>query len=232
VTLVLIVVIVANSTTTSQSPSTGAVITTSLSTEKVTFKDDFSNRAGGWDDAGSKRVGGHYSNHAYRLYADPAVGDLAVGSPRKATRVYPSAPPNLRIAVDARPIAGSDQDVGYHIFCRADEKNGAYAFIIWSGYVAIAKYDSSGYHELKTADTSAAHANATNRMQGECTTVEGQQAVHLVFSVNGQVVADVTDTQNPFQTGTVGLGVKAGTNAHKAEKAVEAEFDNFVVTQV
>jgi len=178
VTLVLIVVIVANSTTTSQSPSTGAVITTSLSTEKVTFKDDFSNRAGGWDDAGSKRVGGHYSNHAYRLYADPAVGDLAVGSPRKATRVYPSAPPNLRIAVDARPIAGSDQDVGYHIFCRADEKNGAYAFIIWSGYVAIAKYDSSGYHELKTADTSAAHANATNRMQGECTTVEGQQAVH------------------------------------------------------
>jgi len=232
VILVLIVSIVTNSNTTSHPPSAGATITTSLSTEKVIFRDDFSNRAGGWDDAGSKRVGGHYSNHAYRLDADPAVGDLAVGSPRTATRVYPAAPLNLRIAVDVRPVAGSDQDVGYHIFCRADEQHGAYAFIIWSGYVAIAKYDSSGYHELKTADTPAVHANATNRMQGECTTVEGQQAVRLVFSVNGQVVADVTDTQNPLQAGTVGLGVKAGTNAHKAGKAVEAEFDNFVVTQI
>src|SRR6266542_441141 len=55
--LVLIVAITANSGTTS--PPAGAAITTSPPTKAVIFKDDFSSRAFGWEDAGSKRTGGH-----------------------------------------------------------------------------------------------------------------------------------------------------------------------------
>jgi hypothetical protein len=78
-------------------------------------------------------------------------------------------------------------------------------------------------------NTPAVDAEATNRLQAECTSVEGQ-AVHLVFSVNDQRVAEVTDTENPLPTGTVGLGVTTGDT--KGASAVEAEFDNFAVTQI
>jgi hypothetical protein len=71
--------------------------------------------------------------------------------------------------------------------------------------------------------------NAYNLLQAECTNVGGQQGVHLAFSVNGRIVATATDTNNPLMTGTVGLGVVTG---RPVDKPVEAEFDNFVVTQI
>ncbi len=52
--------------------------------------------------------------------------------------------------------------------------------------------------------------------------------MHLVFSVNGRIVAAETDTDNPLRTGSVGLGVAN----HDATTPVEAEFDNLVVKQV
>jgi hypothetical protein len=61
-------------------------------------------------------------------------------------------------------------------------------------------------------------------MQAACTSNEGQQAVKLLFWVNGQRVAEYTDTDTPFLTGTVGLFVTT-------DKATEAEFDNFVVNR-
>ena len=65
-------------------------------------------------------------------------------------------------------------------------------------------------------------------MQVACASVEGQQAVHLLFFVNGRLVAEYTDTEDPLLTGTVGLEV--GT--FEAKSAGVAEFDDFVVTQV
>src|SRR5829696_7507719 len=125
--LLLIVAIVANSGTT-PSP-TGAAITTSPPTKAVIFKDDFSSRASGWEDDGSKRIGGHYSNGSYRIYLGSA--NESVGrAPLNASSVYPSAPPNLRIDVDARRLAGG-QDTGYGVGCRADANGNAYAFSIW-----------------------------------------------------------------------------------------------------
>jgi len=228
VLLLLIVVIVANSNTTS--PPTGAAITTSPATKAVIFRDDFSSRASGWEDTGSKRTGGHYKNGVYRIYAEPVTGGSSLGSaPVNASSVYPSAPPNLRIDVDARRLAGG-QDTGYGIRCRADANGNAYAFGIWDDSIQIAKYldHAPWYILLKNVGLEALHVNAKNRLQAVCTSAQGQQAVHLVFSVNGRVVAEATDTKNPLPTGTVGIFVANGPDA---KTAVEAEFDNFVVTQ-
>jgi hypothetical protein len=51
----------------------------------------------------------------------------------------------------------------------------------------------------------------------------------LAFTLNGQVIAEATDKTDPFETGTVGLFAAPGSGS---KKAIEAEFDNFVVTQL
>jgi hypothetical protein len=74
------------------------------------------------------------------------------------------------------------------------------------------------------ASTPEIDGNATNRIQATCTTDE-QAGVRLVFSVNDEMVATAVDTENPYETGTVGLAVGEDGGASGAE------FDNFVVTQ-
>jgi hypothetical protein len=204
-------------------------IITISNTEAAVFEDDFSSRASGWDDAGQEPRGGHYTNGAYRIYADQERNEGAEGStPRNEGSVYPSAPPNVRIEVDARKVAGSDREGGYGIFCRDDSKrDNGYTFQIWDKDVAIEKYFDfgPGYKTLtEHFNVPAVNATGTNKMQAACTTDEGQQAVNLVLSVNGQKVAGYTDTETPFLTGTVGLFVTT-------DKAMEAEFDNFVVNR-
>jgi len=229
--LVLIVAITANSGTT---PPPAAVITaTSPSTRGVIFQDDFSGRASGWDDAGTNRIGGHYTNGAYRVYAAPVPGGGSVGGvPRMARSVYPSAPQNLRVQVAARRLTpAGDRDIGYGIVCRYGENTGFYQFTIGNDYVDIAKSSNIGsdWVQLRVAGLPAIDVNATNRLEAVCTRGRGQQAVHLVFSVNGKKVAEATDTKNPYGTGTVGVFAATGRDA---KTAVEAEFDDFVVTQV
>jgi hypothetical protein len=57
---------------------------------------------------------------------------------------------------------------------------------------------------------------------------EGQRTVQLKFFVDGDLVAEKIDTENPLATGSVGLLVATGgTTMHP----IEAEFDNFVVTR-
>jgi hypothetical protein len=224
VLILLIVAIVANSGTTP--PPTGEM-TTSPPTTAVIFQDDFSSRANGWDDTGSKRAGGHYKNGAYRVYTEAvADGTGEGGAPQNASRVYPSAPPSLRIEVEARMLTG-DQYGTYGTICRVTEERG-YSFAIGDGFVTIVKYTNSGsYDELANKDTSAINTNGINRVQTVCSS-QGQQAVHLVFSLNGKKVAEATDTKNPYLTGTVGVFAATGPDA---KKAIEAEFDNFAVTQ-
>jgi hypothetical protein len=226
VLILVIVAIVANSGTTP--PPTGAV-TTSSPTQAPLFEDNFSSRAFGWEDAGKKPIGdhgGYYKNGAYRFYSEP-VGIWAA-HPENASTVYPSAPPDLRIEVDARRLAG-DQEAGYGISCRSAEDSG-YAFLIGDKVVGILKITAASIENLVVRNTQTIDADATSQLQAECTAVEGQQAVHLVFSVNNHKYAEVTDTKNPLLTGTVGLGVATGNT--KSASAVEAEFDNLVVTQL
>lgn len=54
-------------------------------------------------------------------------------------------------------------------------------------------------------------------------------SVYLNLYVNDEIVAEWTDEANPLPNGTVALFVATGP---KAKTAVEAEFDNFAVTQL
>jgi hypothetical protein len=231
--ILLIVAIVANSNTGSSEPPE-TVVATSPPTKAVIFEDDFSSQASGWVIIPSGAARGNYENGAYRISAEPvSTGRSPVSAPTNANRVYPSAPPNLRIEVDARRLAGA-QDTGYGFACRASEK-AEYSFTIWNDgsnkpFAQIGKFldHAPWFDSLDDGALDALNVNEKNRLQAACTSVEGQRAVHLVFSVNGQMVAEATDTKDPLLTGTVTLEV--GTGPH-AKNAVEAEFDNFVVTQ-
>jgi hypothetical protein len=218
--LLLVVAIIANSGTSS-------------STMGIVFQDDFSSRAGGWDDAGDKRAGGHYTNGAYRIYAAPVPPDGGgeQSFPRKASSVYPSTPQNLRIEVAARRLPGSGgQDTGYGIICRNSESTGGYQFTLGDSYINIAKYSNANSYwvPLATGGLPAIDVDATNRLEAVCSS-EGRQAVRLVFSVNGKKVAETTDTKDPFSTGAAGLFAGTGPDS---KTAVEAEFDHFVITRV
>jgi uncharacterized caspase-like protein len=218
VLILLIITIVANS---QKTPS---------SADSVIFQDDFSSRANGWDDAGSNRAGGHYHNGAYRIYAKPVRdGKAEGGAPKSASSVYPSAPPKISITVEAQRITGG-QDTWYGIACRADANNGDldYVFLIGDGHAEIGKEDASGYHTLRGVDTSTLDADAKNSLDADCTGDEDSGSVYFNLYVNGEKVVEWTDDANPLPTGTVGLFVATGP---KATTAVEAEFDNFAVTQ-
>jgi hypothetical protein len=51
--------------------------------------------------------------------------------------------------------------------------------------------------------------------------------VRLVFSLNGQIVAEATDSDQPLPDGTIGIRVFA-----LGQTGIRAEFDNFVVAPV
>jgi hypothetical protein len=231
VLILLIVAIVANSGTTP--PPTGAAITTPPPTGKIVFQENFSSRAYGWEDEGKRPIGGYggyYKNGAYRFHLEPISGGTSEGSaPRKNTSLFPSAPPNLRVDVKARRLAG-DSDTGYGIACRAAGRADSYQFLIGDGYISIAKsLDHDPYYTTLKEAAPAVDINASNRLQAVCSSDEGQQAVHLVFWVNGEKVAEATDTKDPLLTGTVGVFVATGPDA---KTAVEAEFDDFAVRQI
>jgi hypothetical protein len=103
--------------------------------------------------------------------------------------------------------------------------------MIWDNDIEISKFlnHAPWYMTLKNAPLGALNVNAKNRLQAVCTSEQGQQAVHLIFSVNGRVVIEATDKTAPFPTGTVGILVATGPDA---KTSVEAEFDNFAVSQL
>jgi TIR domain len=191
------------------------------------FSDDFSSRANNWNETGGERDGGHYVDGAYRIHTTWAEGHFSDhGFPRNARSVYPTAPRDVRLAVDARQLTGAGQDAGYGIACRADGAQSYYQFAIWQGQAVIAKVipQEPYYVELRST---AVEPQRANRLEAICTTEEDGQRVRLTFLVNGRQVAHATDRDRPLSSGTVGLLVATGGSS--AEE-IEAEFDNFVVT--
>jgi hypothetical protein len=151
---------------------------------------------------------------------------VAGGRPTSASIIYPSAPAKLSIKVDAQRLAGQ-QDTWYGITCRADANTGtpAYVFLIGDGYVSIGKDEASGFHSLKGIQASTIDADAKNHLDADCNGDE--ESVYLNLYVNGEPIIEWTDDANPLPIGTVGLFVATDTDT-----AVEAEFDNFSVTQL
>ena len=232
VLILLIVVIVqvvssgSSSCSTSPSPvDSGPAPFPPLATAAI-LQDDFSSTKYGWTDKVMHCMSAHYGNGAYLVFSGISNRSI-VGEPMKASKVYPSAPPNIRIEVDARIVSGQGEDAGYGIFCREGENgDNGYVFAIWGTFVAIDKYRNGGYSQLQTHNNSAVHVIGNNLLQAQC--INKGQGVYLVFSVNGQKVAEATDTDKPLLTGTVGLGLELGN----VNKPIEAEFDNFVVTHI
>lgn len=213
--VVLLLAIVATVANSDRTPSPKA---------EVIFRDDFSSQAARWEDDSTEPMGGDYTKGAYRISV-PAPTGGRMSLPTKASRVYPLAPPNLRIEVEGRMLPQSDKESGYGIRCRVDGEN-AYEFTVTNNDATIWKAGADD-RLLKDETTRPVDPRALNRLQATCTNVEGQRAVHLVFSVNGRVFVDYTDTKDPYLVGTVGIVVWTT----KAKEPGVVEFDNFVVTQ-
>jgi hypothetical protein len=240
VLLVLIIALVANRGTTpsptgSAAPSSvagvpatsppAATITSPAADKPVLLRDDFSSRAAGWAGDGAAAEGSGYVGGAYRISAPPAPKGSGAGSvPKKASRVWPSAPPSIRIAVEGRKLAESDQSMGYGILCRVSG-NDAYVLTVNNGYATIEKWGK--YAELRKAETQV-DLYSTNELQAVCTGDDGGQAVRLELWVNGEKVVAATDTDSPLPPGGVGLVV----TTYQTTRSSVAEFDNFVVAHV
>jgi hypothetical protein len=232
VLLLLIVLIVANSgaepqtqSGTTASPTTGAVTTTTVPpTTKPIFQDNFSSRKSGWEGDGSQASGAGYANDAYRVSAPPSAEGSGAGSvPRKASRVFPSAPANLRIEVEGRRLPASDRSMEYGILCRINsDENDAYAFTVSDNYADIARLGN--YRKLMDAEIEV-DPDLPTRLRAVCVSVKGQNAVHLELWVNDKKAIQTTDEDSPLQAGGVGLFV--GTS--QTTRASVAEFDDFVV---
>ena len=122
--IVVILIVVANSGSTP--PSANSL----LPARATIFQDNFSSQAYGWDKA-LPEGDAQYSNGAYRVYKTAKPGDITavLSSPRKASSVYPSPPPNIRVEVDARFAPGSARTdrLGYFVACRADPGTGMHS---------------------------------------------------------------------------------------------------------
>jgi TIR domain len=188
--------------------------------------DDFHTHAYGWEGQG-----GGYVNDTYRIEVEPH--SQTTSSPRNASSVYPSAPSDLRIEVDARSLAPLDDSSGYGVICHLEEgTNERYQFSIGQGgehTVRITKFIGGEAQFLAIESVASLNATDVNRIRADCTNVRdaAQGAVHLVFSLNGQIVAEAIDRDQPLPDGTIGIRVFA-----LGQNGIRAEFDNFVVTPV
>jgi hypothetical protein len=202
-----------------------ATVTTSPPKEHVLFRDDFTSRAAGWEGDGAVAEGTGYAGGAYRVSAPPVLeGSGEKSVPRKASRVWPSAPPRIRIAVEGHRLPESDQGMGYGILCRISGAN-AYVLTISDEYASIEKW---GRYKLLTETQTQVDPNSINQLQAVCIGGTGGEAVHLELWVNGEKVLETTDMDTPVPTGGVGLAV----TTYQTSRASVAEFDNFVVQQV
>jgi hypothetical protein len=241
VVLILIVAILINNGTPSSptgapssSTSSGAATTSAPATTATTsppangpvlFRDNFSSPAAGWDGDGAVAEGAGYTAGAYRISAPPAFKGSGAGSvPTKASRVWPYAPPRIRIAVDGHRLPESDQSMGYGILCRING-DAAYVLTISDDYAAIEKWGR--YKMLKDAHPQVV-PNSTNELIAVCTGGKGREPVHLELWVNGEKVVETTDTNAPLPTGGVGLAV----TTYETTRASVTEFDDFRVEQV
>jgi hypothetical protein len=142
----------------------GASATTPPPANGVIFQDNFSSKASEWLPY-QEAWTGRYANGAYRISAPPSAnGDARVSSPRRASSVYPSAPSDIRIEVQARRLPASDQNMNYGIACRLHGDN-AYVLSISDDYASIERYGA--YKLLKEAKIPVNANSAIRRARRE-----------------------------------------------------------------
>ena len=196
------------------------------------FNDDFSGTTNGWIIAPGHGSSGKYSNGTYQVHLNPAKLDSGdylgsgLATPVSVSVLNP-APQNITIGVAAHQIT-RDVDINYGIACRSNRS--AYSYydfeIASDGYASIDKSTFNNYTRLAQSHTAPVNVDGTNQLQAICATIGGQNAVHLVFWVNGKKILDVIDRKTPLTNGAIGV---IADSIERKPSAVQ--FDKFAVTR-
>jgi hypothetical protein len=178
----------------------------------VLFSDDFSDPDSGWDRYEDPDGLTDYDQGQYRIVVNQPNFDFWANPGLTFS--------DVQVSVSATKSSGPDEN-DYGVICRYLDVNNFYFFIIGSdGYYGIGKVADGeqqlvGMEEMQFTNV-INQGGSTNEIQAECV---GET---LTLSVNGQVLADVRDSD--FSTGDVGL--IAGTFE---EPGTNITFDDFLV---
>ena len=230
--VVLIIIVLANSDKTKSPPARAANSTPAASltpASTLPFRDDFSSTINGWAVHGGNGASGQYSNGKYLIQLKAINGSSGAAEP--SNNMPDPVPSKINIQVSAQLIVGGAQ-AAYGIGCRYSGPTGninGYLFVVYDGHFLIDKVTNNNIETLASQNTTAISASGINQLQVACSSAGGQDAVHLVFRVNGQKLGDVTDRTNPVPAGQVALIADRFTGTGNA---IEVAFDDFAVTQV
>ena len=219
--IILVVMVIASLACQSVQSTSESSSTTSQESEpqivqsSVLFEDDFSDSGSGWDDIEDEEGITGYRDGGYRILIN------------KSDWYFWSTPgvnfTDVVIEVDATKTGGPDNNE-FGVMCRYMDADNFYLLTISSdGYYGISKIVAGeqsgvGMEEMQFNDTVIKLGAATNKLRATCI------GDNLTLEANGQVLADVRDTD------LVGgdVGVIASTFD---EIGVNILFDNFVVTK-
>ena len=185
-------------------------------TPNTLFSDDFSNTSSGWTQLKNDSGTIEYSNDYYHILVNKP-GILLLANPGK------SFPGDVSVEVDARKIAGSDDNY-YGILCHYTNPQNYYLLMITSdGFSGIAMRKdgvdtliSPGLKFLKM--NGIKKGGSTNHIRADCV---GET---LTLYANGKQVSLAYDKS--LTGGDTGLAVRSGAITGGAS----IRFDNFMVS--
>jgi serine/threonine-protein kinase len=196
----------------------------------VIFQDDFTDSSGGWDQVNQAKFAEGIADGSY--FQEIKVTQ----NPQAFATAFPHVPDvrnlgDVTVTATARKVAGTGKLNAWGVACRSGGNTESYYFVIdATGDWAIEKSDGVNQPLLvHGTDPTIKRGQAANTIRADCT--GGADGVRLALSVNGNEVADFTDTpeeQVPgdsppvLTSGTVGL-VTVGS------KGLRVEFDDFEV---
>ncbi len=177
----------------------------------VLFQDDFSNASSGWENFNDEQIGTmDYFDGYYRIQVHGDHNLLWAGPGLNFT--------DIRLEADMIKVIGTPDDL-FGLVCRATDHENYYFFVISSdGYYGIGKMINGVQSMIGTEGMHPSEiisqGKTINHLRADCI------AEHLEFSINGQLVAQVSDFD--LTKGDVGLLVG---NINSIENIVL--FDNF-----
>jgi TIR domain len=193
------------------------------------FTDDFSSNADGWtsDPVG----GGSVEDGTFRVAWERAEDRWGVmASPSLST----TAPPNLRLEVDARRSGGDATDAwGYGLFCRANGPDNLYGFVVRGFHTRVEKRADGVYSYPEHANDATVRSPAdpeSRRLRATCVD-QGDDAVELSFWVDGDLIGRWTDSEDPHRNGSFGVLTTLATKEGDLGDTLEVEFDDFSVSE-
>jgi len=195
----------------------------------IPFEDDFSTRQYHWS-------GGNYGNGLYEVTARRGTEGVSVNAAPQGG----SSSGDVRITVTAHRTGGTARvGFGYGIFCKGDGPDNLYAFNIWRSDVSLSKRVDGHMDNLlpSNRDVRAAIEDDPEKdLEAVCasTSVEGKRAVLLQFLVDGEVILQATDVENPLEGDAYGLRVNLRpplVPEASTEDTLVATFDDFGVSR-